>query len=840
MTGAAGHGIHAGVREGEFMNLESFQVPADQLTASCDPESLGFETADEVGPLAKIVGQARALGALEFGLQIDSPGYNIYVAGYPGTGRSTTLTNFLNSFAPNCQVPNDWCYVHNFRDPLKPIALSLPPSMGLQLAKDIERLIQDCQSDIPRAFESDEYKQRCEESIQEPQKRLESVTRELESKATQAGFQLQSSQAGIIAMPLKDGRTLSTEQYHQLTDEEREQLRRMSDELQGFIDRKLADIRLLEKDIATRRSVVDQDTVLRVVEPILNELKDKYEAISRVPNYLEDIRRDLCSHVEDFLVQESEDKTQQARDVAQTRQFTGDERFARYKVNVFVDNSESNGAPVVFEDSPSYYNMFGRLDYLPRFGTVATDLTMIRPGAIHMANGGYLAVQAKDILANSGVWDTLKRTLRTAEARVENTGEQYGPIPTTTLKPEPIPVNVKVVMIGTPYVLQMLQGGDEDFRKLFKVKAEFDLSMDRTDENTRFYSAFISNQCRDGGMRPFHKTAVAKVLQYSSRLVERQDKLTTKFIDISDLITEANYWAGERGESLVVTEGDIIKAIDERTFRSNLPEERIYDLINDGTIKIDTDGVVIGQVNGMSVLSIGEHTFGRPLRITTQTSLGRGQIAHIDRETQMTGRIHNKGFLILTGYLMGKFGKDRFLNFRSTIGFEQTYDEVEGDSASSAELYALLSSLSGLSINQGIAVTGSINQRGDVQAIGGVTYKIEGFFNVCKARGFTGNQGVVIPRDNIRNLVLRDEIADAVRDGRFTVYAVSSVDEGIQILTGVPAGEPDATGEYPVGTVNYEIVQKLDYLASQAKETAADFVRSDESSDERDRDTELI
>ena len=803
------------------MNLEDLKVPPEQLTASCDPDALGFETTDEVGPLEKTVGQDRAVGALEFGLNIDAPGYNIYVAGHPGTGRTTTLTNFLNSVARNRPAPSDWCYVYNFRDPMKPIAVSLPLGMGRELAQDIEGLVADCRRDIPRAFESDEYRQRGEEAVKEVQQQLEVITREIESEALQAGFQVQPSQTGIITTPLKDGQPLSREQYQQLPEEEREVLRQESDKLQEFINRKLAELRRLEREATRRRSEVDQDTVLNVVAPVMGELKEKYQEIPQVLDYLQEMRQDVASHVGDFLAQESQEQTQQTTEAAQARRFAEEERFARYQVNVLVDNSEARGAPVIFEYSPTYYNTFGRLDYRLRFGTVATDLTMIRPGAIHRANGGYLAVQAKDILANPGVWETLKRTLRSGEARIENIGEQYSPIPTSTLTPEPIPLNVKIVMIGTPYIFQMLQTLDEDFRKLFKVKADFDLSMDRTDENTRFYAAFICNRCRDGDIRPFHKTAVARMVQYSSRLVERQDKLTTRFIDIADLITEANHWAAQDGESPVVTGEHIIKAIDERIFRSNLPEERIHELINDGVIKIDTDGEVIGQVNGMSVLDMGDHTFGRPLRITTRTSLGRGQVAHIDRETQMTGRIHNKGFLILTGYLMGKFGQDRPLNFRSTIGFEQTYDEVEGDSASSAELYALLSSLSGLPINQGIAVTGSVNQRGDIQAIGGATYKIEGFFDVCKAKGLTGNQGVVIPKDNVRNLVLRDEVAQAARDGKFTIYAVNSVEEGVQILTGVPSGEPDAKGEYPEGTVNYQIVQKLEYLASKAKESAA-------------------
>ena len=800
------------------MDIESLKVPPERLTSYCDPDSLGFETTEEIEPLEGTVGQDRAVSALDFGLSIDAPGYNIYIAGFPGTGRTTTLANSVKQVAKERPVPNDWCYLHNFHDPLQPAAVRLPAGMGQQLVQDMEELLQDCTRDIPHAFESDDYRTRVEETLRETQQQREAITEGIESAARQQGFALQPSPMGIMTAPLKDGQPIDREQYSQLPEEERNALREKSEALQGFVNQQLTDLRHVEREAVRRRAQVNRDVVLAVTYPGFNDLKEKYREVPDLARYLEDLREDIAKHVEDFWSQADQQGQQETtREHAAARETAEEERFLRYKVNVLVDNSRAQGAPVIFEYSPTYYNLFGRLEYRPRFGTAATDLTMIRPGAIHLANGGYLVVQARDILANPLVWETLKRVLRSGEARIENIGEQFSPIPTSTLSPQPIPVQTKIVLMGTPYLFNMLQQADEDFRKFFKVKGDFDLSMERTPENSRFYASFVCNKCRDSGIRPFHKTAVAKLVDYASRLVEHQGRLTTRFIDIADLITEADHWAKQDAGSPVVTGQHVAKAIQERTYRSNLPEERLQQLTNEGTIMIDTDGAVTGQVNGMTVLDMGDYVFGRPVRITARTSMGRGQVAHIDREAQMTGRTHNKGFLILTGYLMGKYGQDKPLSVRGSIGFEQTYDEVEGDSASSTELYALLSSLAGIPINQGVAVTGSINQHGEIQAIGGATHKIEGFYEVCKTRGLTGRQGVIIPKDNVKNLVLRDDVVQAVRDGLFTIYAVETVEQGMEVLTGIPAGEPDENGAYPEGTLNYVINTNLEHIAARAR-----------------------
>ena len=802
------------------MDIQSLKVTVDQLTSNCDPESLGFETTKEIEPLEGTVGQNRAVSALEFGLGIDAPGFNMFVVGFPGTGRTTTLTNFLRRAAKDRPVPDDWCYVHNFHDQLQPVAVRLPAGVGRQLVQDTEELLHDCQRDIPHAFESAEYRTRVEEAMGEIQQRREAVTQGIESAAAQQGFVVQPSPMGIVTTPVKDGDPISREQYNELPEGERNELRKTSESLQEFINQQLTELRRVEREATRRRTEVDREVVLAVIGPIFNDLMEKYQAIPALTHYLEDVRQDIADHVDDFQSQDDQQAQQQTREAAMAREAAEADRFLRYKINVLVDNSTTQGAPVLFEYNPTYYNLFGRVEFRPRFGTAATDLTMIRPGAVHMTNGGYLALQAKDVLLSPQVWETLKRVLGSGEARIENIAEQFSPIPTSTLRPQPIPVQTKIMLMGTPMLFNTLQRIDEDFSKLFKVKVDFDVSMERTPETSRFYASFVCTQCRDSNVRPFHKTAVAKLVDYASRLVEHQGRLTTRFIAIADLIIEADHWAKRDSGSAVVMGDHIAKAIQERIYRSNLPEEKLHQFINDGTIKIDSEGAVVGQINGMSVLDLGDHLFGRPVRITARTSLGRGQVAHIDRETQLTGRIHNKGFLILTGYLMGKYGLDKPLSIRSSIGFEQTYDEVEGDSASSAELYALLSSLSDIPINQGLAVTGSVNQRGEIQAIGGATYKIEGFFDVCKAKGLTGRQGAVFPKDNIRHLVLRDDVVQAVRDGLFTIYAVESIEQGMEVLTGVPAGEPDESGSYPENTLNYAINKNLEHLAAKAREMA--------------------
>ena len=536
--------------------------------------------------------------------------------------------------------------------------------------------------------------------------------------------------------------------------------------------------------------------------------------MSTQPSYLGSVETDMVENLEMFKPKPDQPPGLVPGMPAIPRE---EDPFAKYRVNDLVDNAACDGAPIIFEYSPTYYNIFGRIDYRARVGTLTTDLTMIKPGSIHRANGGYLVLQARDLLQNTMSWEALKRSLRSGEVRIENVGEQFSPLPSSTLRPQPIPINAKTILVGSPDLLRTLQTVDEDFQRYFKVTADFDTLMDRTHENMTKYAAFVAGQCKANQLKPFHKSAVARLIEHSGRLVEDQSKLTTRFMDVSDVITEANYWAGKDGNGKVMAT-HVQKAIDQREYRVGLTEDRLRQLIEDGTIHITTEGRKTGQVNGLAVLMVGEHRFGKPSRITARVSLGRGQVVNVERETQMSGKIHDKGFMILTGYLHGKYGQDKPLSLAASIGFEQTYSDVDGDSASSTELYALLSEISGLPIDQGIAVTGSVDQTGEVQAIGGAIHKIEGFYDVCKDKGLTGSQGVMIPKDNVRNLVLKDEVVEAVRAGRFHIYAVSTIDEGIEVLTGVPAGKLQDDGTYPEGTVHYHVEKRLEELAKKSRD----------------------
>ena len=794
------------------MSIQQLKVPIEQLTSRCDPDDLGFETSEEVEPLDGTIGQERAISALELGLDIDEPGFNLFISGLPGTGRTTALRSFVERIALKKPVPPDWGYVFNFQDPSQPVALSLPCGMMRLLKIDMEELVESSRREMPGAFESEDYTQRMEEAMAGVQSRRQEMTSQMEEAAQEAGFALRQSSTGVSPVPIQDGVPMSPEDYAALPEKERESLRERAEELQGALNRSLGEMRRLGKEASAQAREVDKDIVRFILSPMVSELRAKYTEFPSVVSYLDEVETDMVEQVDVFKPgEQSPPPTPVPGGSSQ------DEVFIRYCVNDLVDNTVCIGAPVIFEYSPTYYNLFGRVDYQARVGTLTTNLTMIKSGAIHMANGGYLIVQARDLLTSPYSWDTLKRMLRSKEIGIENMGEQYSPLPSATLRPQPIPVNAKVIMVGTPDVLHILQGTDEDFRRYFKVSADFDTLMDRTSENMEKYAQFVAARCRDGKFRPFHKTAVARVVDYSSRLVEDQRKLTTQFMNVSDMLTEADYWAGVEGRDVVMGE-DVTKAIDQRRYRASLTEDRLRELIEDGTIHIGTEGRVVGQVNGLAVLAVGDYSFGKPSRITARVSLGRGQVINVERETQMSGKIHDKGFMILTGYLRGKHGYNKPLSLNASIGFEQTYSEIDGDSASSTELYALLSVLSGLPIAQGIAVTGSVNQAGDVQAIGGATHKIEGFFEVCKARGLTGDQGVIVPRDNLQNLLLNDEVVEAVGSGKFHIYGVSTIDEGIEVLTGVPAGEPREDGSYPEDTVHHRVERRLSEMAQKVME----------------------
>ncbi len=811
------------------MGIDHLRVPADKLTSPCDPSSLGFETTAEVSPLEGTIGQERAVSAMELGLDIDAPGFNVFISGIPGSGRNTSLRAQLERIAATKPNPPDWGYVYNFSNPSEPRAVSLPCGMMKELARDMDDLVDIVRREVPKAFESDDYSRRIEEVTRAMQERRQAITAEVEQEAQREGFALTTTQFGITPIPLREGRPMTQEEFGSLPEPLQQRIRERAERLQNAINRTMNELRRLNKEAQERSREVERELVRFTLKPIIDELQAKYASHPDVVTFLDHVEADMVEHL-DILKPREETPAPLA--------FAGaavpdDEVFIRYRVNPLVDNAECRGAPVIFEFSPTYYNLFGRIDYRARLGALTTDHTLIKPGVLHRANGGYLALQTRDLLLSPLSWETLKRTLRSREVRIENIGEQYSALPSATLRPQPIPVDAKIILVGSPDLMYLLQALDEDFRRYFKVAAEFDTVMERKPANIQKYAAFVAARCAEGKLRPFHKTAVAAIIEHSSRLVQHQEKLTTRFMDIADIITEANYWAG-KDNSQVVMDSHVKKAVEQRRYRVSLTEERIRELIEDGTIHIATEGQLVGCVNGLSVYAIGEHSFGKPTRISARVSLGRGQVINIERETRLSGRIHDKGFMILTGYLQGKYGQDKPLSLAATIVFEQTYSEVEGDSASSTELYALLSELAEVPINQNIAVTGSVNQAGEVQAIGGVVEKIEGFFDVCRVKGLNGQQGVMVPRDNLKNLVLREDVVQAVRDGRFHIYAVSSVDEGLEVLTGVPAGQRLPDGGYPEGTLHHKVEQRLIDMARKAREFARVLDRQDGREERRE------
>jgi lon-related putative ATP-dependent protease len=789
-----------------------WEVPFDRLRARGDDLELGCETTADLAPLEIIIGQARAVRALQFGLAIKDPGFNIYVAGLPGTGRTTAVKTFLDTIAKDKPVPDDLCYVNSFRDPYEPNALTLPPGRATTFQGDMQTLIENVQGEIRRAFESEEYALKRQETVRSFQRQRDDLFSELNDRAREQGFGLQASPVGLLTIPLKDGKPLGDDEFQALSAEEREAISDKREALQDEVKAAIRQARALEK--AANQSVEDLDHQVAHfgIDPLIDELKEAYRDCEEVPDYLDQVRDDILENLAQFRVDPQQQQEQDLR-------MPGAEQlpFRRYEVNVLVDNSGLAGAPVIIELNPVYNNLFGRVIKEPQFGTLLTDFTMIRAGSLHRANGGYLVIPVPELIRAPLSWDSLKRALRNQQAAVEEPAERLGYIATKSLRPEPTPLDVKVVLIGDSELYYLLSAYDPDFQELFKVKADFDSVMERSEENILDYASFVCTLCCSEDLKHLDRSAMSKVIEHGSRLAGDQTKLSTKFGELSDVVREASYYAGQEGAEYV-SGSHVKKAIDERHYRSNLVQERIQEMIERGSIMIDVDRAIVGQVNGLSVSGLGDITFGRPSRITVSVGLGRGGLVDIEREAKLGGPLHTKGVLILSGYLMDQYAQDKPLSLSARLVFEQSYGGVDGDSASSTELYALLSSLSGVPIKQGIAVTGSVNQKGQVQAIGGVNAKVEGFFAVCEARGLTGEQGVLIPESNVPNLMLKEEVVDAVREGKFHIWAVQTIDEGIEVLTGVKAGRRLEDGGFEAGTVHHLVDQRLRMLAQSMKE----------------------
>ncbi len=788
-------------------------LSGDELYYCCDPGIFKFETTDDLPESAETIGQERALRAIDFGLELDSKGFNIYMLGENGTGKLTTIKSILSKKAEGEPVPSDWCYVYNFKDPDIPLAISMSPGTASVFQKDMEELIRILKVEIPKIFESKEYEKQKNKILEEFQKKQKEMFTSLEDEAQEKGFSIRKTVSGLLIVPVKkSGEPLTEEEYEALDEKTKAKIDEIGKVLQEKLNDVVREVREGEKNVKSLLSKLEREAALAAVGHFMDEMKSKYREHEKILSYLEGVTENILEHLEDFKVQEEQTPPLPFMKMQKT-----EPTFTRYTINVLVNNKDTKGAPCVFESNPSYFNLFGRMEYKFQYGMATTDFSMIKAGSFHKANGGYIVINALDLLRNMFSYDALKRAIRNREIKIEDIWEQYRLISTTTLRPEAIPLNVKVILLGNPYLYYLLYNLDEEYRELFKVKADFDSRMDKNDITVQKYADFVASRCKQEKYMPFDRSGVAKIVEYGSRLAGHQRKLSSKFSDIADVIREANYWARKTGSSVVKYE-HVEKALNEKIFRTNRIEERLQEMILEGTIIIDTQGEKIGQVNGLAVLDMGDYTFGKPSRITASTYSGKAGVINIERETKMSGKIHEKAILIITHYIGSAYARKKPISFSASITFEQLYDMVEGDSASCAELYVLLSSLAGIPLRQNFAVTGSMDQNGDVQPIGGVNEKIEGFFDLCRIRGLDSSHGVIIPGKNMNHLMLKKEVVDAVKEGKFTVYTIDKVEEGLEILTGMPAGQMNEDGTYPEGTINYLVTKRLDEISKSLKD----------------------
>jgi len=787
------------------------QLPVEKLRNVCDANFLHCESTKELIPLDEIVGQERAVRALNFGLGIKDHGFNVFVAGYPGTGRKTAVRTFVEAQAKTQTVPADWCYVNNFGNQYEPKAIELPAGKGKEFRAEMKNFIENVKTALPKAFESEDYVARRDATIKGLENQRKQLIDEISEKAQREGLVIQTTPIGILLVPVLDGKPLSEEEMLALPQKTKDKINEKREKLETEFRNTMRQLIDMERKIHEALKKLNKEVALYALGNQVESLMEKYRANSEVTIYLKEVENEILENLQQFI-RRGESEQQLPFSMPWMRE----EPYKKYEVNLIIDNSNTTGAPVVVETNPTYHNLLGRTEKEAQFGALTTDFSMIRAGAIHRANGGYLIVPVEDLLRNPLSYDGLKRDIRDSKMSIEEPEERYGFLSVKTLKPQPIPLTTKVILIGTPYLYQLMFSLDPDFQALFKIKAEFDTTMPRTDEKVRQYGAFVCGLCEKESLKHLDGGGLAKLVEYSSRIIEDQYKLSTQFNAIADIVRESNYYAAQ-DSSEYITGGHVKKAIEEKIYRSKLIQEKIQEMITRGFFLIDTVEQKVGQVNGLSVMGLGDFAFGMPSRVTASIGLGREGVMDIEREAKMGGPIHTKGVLILSGYLNDKYARDRPLSLSARLVFEQNYEGVEGDSASSTELYSILSSLSRLPIKQYLAVTGSVNQKGEVQAIGGVNEKIEGFFEVCKAKGLTGQQGVMIPDSNVQNLMLKEEVVEAVKAGKFNVYSVKTIDEGIEVLTGTKAGERRVDGTYEEDTVNYLVDKQLREMAEKLK-----------------------
>ena len=776
------------------------------LKMTCNTDLFKFETTEELESIQTGIGQDRGIKALEFGLQVDVKGYNLYLEGPSGVGKTMYTKNYLDKISKKRKVPSDWCYIYNFNNPNEPIAVSLTAGQGKEFKEDMDGFIKEIRKDIKKTFNNDDFEKEKALIKQEFEAKRSALLDKLNQDASKYNFQVKAAQNGIYMMPVFEGRAIEEEEFEKLDENIKQEYEEKSVLVQEQIMNVISQIKEIERQSDKKISEWQSNVALLTVNVHINFLKSKYKRNKKINQFLNDVKQDVLKNIPVFLEEDTKPQQSQQQQGPAVRK---PDPCLNYRVNLFVDNSNLDGAPVIMDSNYSYHNIFGSLEYENYYGALKTDHTMLKPGLLQKANGGYIIFQAKDLLANGMCYEALKKALRIKEISIENTADQRSSsMVLVSLKPEPIPLNLKVILIGNEQIYQTLLAMDSDFRKLFKIKVEFESEAPINAENLNKLAQIIHGFCEHEELPHLDRSAMGRLVEYASKLAGSHKKVSTRFDDLIQVVGEAATWA-RISKSKVVTAKFIDKALEQRTERVKKYDTKYLEMIKENSLLINTSGFEVGELNGLTVMSIGDYTFGKPAKITVNTYTGKNGVVNIEREVEISGPSHSKGVLILTGYLGEMFAQDIPLCLTASICFEQLYNGVDGDSASSTELYGLLSSLSGIPINQSIAVTGSVNQKGQIQPIGGVNEKIEGFFQICKMRGLDGSHGVMIPIQNVDNLQLSDEIVEAVKNKLFHIYSVSTIEEGIEVLTGVPAGKKDKNGKFPAGTVNYLVYEKL-------------------------------
>ena len=790
-----------------------FELLYRSLKSTCNPNLFKFDTTESLEPIQGGIGQDRGIKALEFGLNVDINGYNLYVEGPSGVGKTMYTKHFLDSISKKKKVPQDWCYVYNFDNPNEPVAIPLSAGQGKEFKEAMDKFVKDITRDIRDTFNNEDFEKEKALIKQEYDLKRSALMEKLNQTSAQYGFQVKSANNGIYMMPVLNGKTIEEEEFEKLDDATKKEFEDKSSIVQQHVMEAISQIKSIQSEADQKINEWQSNVALLTVNAHINFIKSNFKRNKKITKFLDDIKKDILKNVNAFLA-----KDDFKANTPQNMQRPEIQKpWLNYRVNLFIDNSNLDGAPVIMDSNYSYPNLFGRLEYENCYGSLRTDYTMLKPGLLHNANGGYLVMQARDIVSNQLCYETLKKVLRIKELGIENSVEQHTSMVMVSLKPEPIPLNLKVILIGDELLYQTLISVDTDFKKLFKIKVEFEDDAPLTLDNMNKLARVIHGFCATEELPPLDKTAMARVIEYASKLADDQAKLSTRFGEITQVIGEAGTLARLNKEKLI-TGKTIELALAQRDEREQKYNEKYFEMINSNTLMIDTSGFKVGQINGLTVMNLGNYSFGLPVKITANTYVGKNGIINIEREVDMSGSSHSKGILILSGYLGEMFAQDMPLSLTASLCFEQLYNGVDGDSASSTELYAILSSLSGIPINQSIAVTGSVNQKGEIQPIGGVNEKIQGFFEICKMRGLDGSHGVMIPKSNEKNLNLSDEVISAVKDKKFHIYAISTIEQGIELLTGVPAGKKDLSGRFPAGSINCLAYAKLRKYAKISKE----------------------